>query len=100
MINEKPDLFFVFYICFRCYCGELPDRHEHIASYIQEHFLPESSDKSREPKAWIPEEHITKLATNGFGKIEFSNEGLGGRKPAKVSVMQNLIFQLENQIFL
>ena len=34
---------------------------------------------------WNPKTDIRKFTTNAFGKIDFVNEGLGGRKPAKVS---------------
>ena len=33
---------------------------------------------------WKADADIRKFPTNAFGKIEFVNEGLGGRKPSKV----------------
>ena len=38
------------------------------------------------PEEWNAETDIKKISTNAFGKIEFVNEGLGGRKPSKVIV--------------
>ena len=35
---------------------------------------------------WKAETDIRKLPTNAFGKIDFVNESLGGRKPSKVIV--------------
>ena len=40
---------------------------------------------------WDPEKDIRNFPTNGFGKIEFINEGLGGRKPAKVRMLKSYL---------
>ena len=36
---------------------------------------------------WSAAKHIQKFHTNAYGKIDFISEGLGGKKPAKVSML-------------
>ncbi len=62
--------------CFGNYlvCAGVESTKLHLAMISEE-------DKSD----WKPERDIRTFPTNAFGKIEFVKEGLGGRKPAKVS---------------
>ena len=36
-------------------------------------------------EGWKPERDIRSFPTNAFGKVEFLKEGLGGKKPSKVT---------------
>jgi len=48
---------------------------------------------------WNAETDIKTISTNAFGKIEFVNEGLGGRKPSKVIVITVLSLRCQWCIF-
>ena len=44
---------------------------------------------------WKPERDIRSFPTNAFGKLEFLKEGLGGKKPSKVSSGNNVKYQYD-----
>ncbi len=81
-------------LLYRCHCGELPEKHIKNAAGVTDFFRKGAHKVERELEDgvydttdWKPEKDIAKLPTNSYGKIEFVDEGLGGRKPSKVATI-------------